>query len=308
MDARPVLRFTARDAEENAILVRGIGPSRIAPVHIQLHPSGAMRLMMGEVPRMWMRPSEDYWDCDLVIAAGPAPLRLAPVAGKRNPSASWTRTFAELLREETSPSPFRGADVEGTILKSREHERSYQTRKVTLDRIEAAIHDCLFRWDLWHIHLLPTRVLSPANDGRVRFFRKLARKKTLPPVLAMWCSGLATHLVLDGHDRLHAALLENVLPEVITIQEARPTEARDAWTARQAKQAEILLQVPPTSPEHEARMRIYASEVWTHPRPTSEAKSPSHPMRIRFDAWQQEVRLACRARGVEVPPEMLRPA
>jgi hypothetical protein len=124
----------------------------------------------------------------------------------------------------------------------------------------------------------------------------------------MWCSGLATHLVLDGHDRLHAALLENVMPEVITIQESRPKEPLDVWTARQAKQAEILLRVPPTSPEHEARIRMYASEVWTNPRPTSEAKSPSHPMRIRFDAWQQEVRLACRTRGVEVPPEMLRPA
>jgi hypothetical protein len=307
-NARPVLRLTAQDAEENAILVQGIGPSRIAPVHIQLHPSGAMRLMMGQVPRMWMRPTEGYYECDVVIAEGPSPLRLAPLTEKRNPSASWTRTFAELLREESSPSPFRGGDVTATIHRSRDHNHSPNSCVWMLREMQEAVDEGYYPWDRVYTNLLPTRVLSPANDGRVRFFRKLARKKTLPPVLAMWCSGLATHLVLDGHDRLHAALLENVMPEVITIQESRPKEPLDVWTARQAKQAEILLRVPPTSPEHEARIRMYASEVWTNPRPTSEAKSPSHPMRIRFDAWQQEVRLACRTRGVEVPPEMLRPA
>lgn len=267
-----------------------------------------MRLMMGEVPRMWMRPAEGYYECDLVFAEGASPLRLPPLTEKRNPGASWTRTFAELLREETSPSPFRGGDVEATIHKSGDHNHSTNDCARMLLEMQEAADEGYYPWDRVWTNLLPTRVLSPAKDGRVRFFRKLARNKTLPPVLAMWCSGLATHLVLDGHDRLHAALLENVMPEVITIQESRPKEALNAWTARQAKHAEILLRVPSTSPEHEARMRMYASEVWTAPRPTSEAKSPAHPMRIRFDVWQQEVRLACRARNVDVPQEMLRDA
>ena len=44
---------------------------------------------------------------------------------------------------------------------------------------------------------------------------------------ACWWSGLSTHLVLDGHDRLHASLLEDVMPEVVTIREVRPKEALD---------------------------------------------------------------------------------
>jgi hypothetical protein len=55
------------------------------------------------------------------------------------------------------------------------------------------------------------------DEGRVRWWRKKAREQALPPILALWVSGLAACIIVDGHCRLRAALLEGVAPDIITI-------------------------------------------------------------------------------------------
>jgi hypothetical protein len=59
----------------------------------------------------------------------------------------------------------------------------------------------------WQI--LPLRGLSDPAAGRVKSYRKQARDGVLPPVLLWWISGLDLYVVLDGHDRLVAALAKS---------------------------------------------------------------------------------------------------
>lgn len=47
--------------------------------------------------------------------------------------------------------------------------------------------------------------------------RKRARDGTLPPALATWISGLDMFLLLDGHDRRKAALLEGKAPPLLVL-------------------------------------------------------------------------------------------
>jgi hypothetical protein len=68
--------------------------------------------------------------------------------------------------------------------------------------------------------VLPLRRLSPINAGRVKSYRRQLREGILPPALLWWVSGLNTLLVLDGHDRITAALAEQTLPEVIVLAPA----------------------------------------------------------------------------------------
>ncbi|WP_406279906.1 hypothetical protein [Embleya sp. NBC_00896] len=75
----------------------------------------------------------------------------------------------------------------------------------------------------WEI--LPLRPLSPADAGRVKAYRKQVRDETLPPVLLWWVGMLATHVVLDGHDRLAASIAERRVPPLLAL--SRPT-AHDA--------------------------------------------------------------------------------
>ncbi|MFF0473171.1 hypothetical protein [Streptomyces sp. NPDC004284] len=75
--------------------------------------------------------------------------------------------------------------------------------------------------------LLPLRALSPVEAPRVRAYRRQYREGVLPPVFAWWISGLDSPVVLDGHDRLTAALAEGGRPEVLLLSRAPDA----AWVA-----------------------------------------------------------------------------
>ncbi|MGW5779454.1 hypothetical protein [Streptomyces sp. NPDC003863] len=75
--------------------------------------------------------------------------------------------------------------------------------------------------------LLPLRSLSPVEAPRVRAYRRQYREGVLPPVFAWWISGLGSPVVLDGHDRLTAALAEGGRPRVLVL--SRASDA--AWVA-----------------------------------------------------------------------------
>lgn len=55
------------------------------------------------------------------------------------------------------------------------------------------------------------------NSGRLKWWRKKVRENTLPPILLYFVSGLDTYIILDGHYRLMASILENVAPNILTI-------------------------------------------------------------------------------------------
>ncbi|MET8837471.1 hypothetical protein ABZV78_26660 [Micromonospora sp. NPDC004540] len=65
--------------------------------------------------------------------------------------------------------------------------------------------------------ILPLRRLAAPDSARVRSWRRRVRDGTLPPVLLWWVSGLQTLLVLDGHDRIVAALAEGSRPAVLVL-------------------------------------------------------------------------------------------
>lgn len=80
--------------------------------------------------------------------------------------------------------------------------------------------------------VLPLRRLSAADAHRVKAYRRQHREGVLPPVLLWWVSGLATLLVLDGHDRLTAALAEGAAPDVVVLA---PT-ANPRWISAAQRQ------------------------------------------------------------------------
>ncbi|MGV8637293.1 hypothetical protein ACV35N_35130, partial [Pseudomonas aeruginosa] len=59
------------------------------------------------------------------------------------------------------------------------------------------------------------------DEGRVKWWRKKAREGELPPVLALRLNCLDACVILDGHCRLRAGLLENVAPDAAV--------ARGSW-------------------------------------------------------------------------------
>lgn len=68
--------------------------------------------------------------------------------------------------------------------------------------------------------LLPLRALSAPDAPRVQAYRRRFREGVLAPVLLWWISGLNVPVVLDGHDRLVAALAEGGRPRILLLSRA----------------------------------------------------------------------------------------
>ncbi|MBT2443568.1 hypothetical protein J7E93_26435 [Streptomyces sp. ISL-36] len=76
--------------------------------------------------------------------------------------------------------------------------------------------------------LLPLRALSHPEAPRVKAYRRQYREGVLPPVLTWWVSGLHSPVVLDGHDRLTAALAEGGRPRLLILSR----KVDEDWVAR----------------------------------------------------------------------------
>ncbi|MFN8673413.1 MAG: hypothetical protein U0457_15180 [Candidatus Sericytochromatia bacterium] len=55
------------------------------------------------------------------------------------------------------------------------------------------------------------------NSSRVKFWRKKIKENSLPPIFILYLSFLEEFIIIDGHSRLMASILENVKPKIIAI-------------------------------------------------------------------------------------------
>lgn len=91
----------------------------------------------------------------------------------------------------------------------------------------------------WNVHnatleVLPLRRMSARDNARVKAYRRHAREGLLPPVLVWWVSGLDSYVVLDGHDRLVAAIAEDHEPTLLAV-----STATTSWRVESAVEREV---------------------------------------------------------------------
>jgi hypothetical protein len=85
---------------------------------------------------------------------------------------------------------------------------------------------------------IPLRRLDSPDAARVKAYRRQLVEGHLPPVLLWRISAFDGYVVLDGHDRLAAALAEGVEPPVLVLDRAAHNDDRDAWLAAAAARYE----------------------------------------------------------------------
>ncbi|MHA7629145.1 hypothetical protein [Corallococcus sp. M7] len=149
--------------------------------------------------------------------------------------------------------------------------------------------------------VLGLRVPSSPEDGRVKSWRKRARDGTLPPVLLLYVDILAKWLVLDGHDRLHAALLEGVEPPLLGLWPV-VTPRRPASTVREEGalfSAEFQLRAGATPETVDRVNRMLVLNFTPAPRGTV---SRAWPIPGGRETWREEI-ITRRRRGWLPPLE-----
>lgn len=170
---------------------------------------------------VYVRPKVESWTSPL------APIRADDVRAGRN----WLWRFAgSLVSSERGPlyaSKFRFTET--TCLR-RGDEASHRGDLPAPPHLRGYAEA---QQQFWNEHfasgapllpggIAPLRRLNADDEGRLKWWRKVARAGELPPVLLWYVEVLEKHVVLDGHVRLEAALHEDVQVRVVQLWQENP--------------------------------------------------------------------------------------
>jgi hypothetical protein len=195
-----------------------------------------LRIALAGQAILWSKIEADYYGYKLLRRASltstaiiaPIPFSLVrrhSVADSGCTHQRWARSYLHML-QRSNASPLRDGQWRLTSYKDGKTLRTIPFE--TLEKIVLQKSLGYVPWDFGDaLYPITLRTMSDADSGRVKAWRKHARAGTLPPILLYWISGLATHVVLDGHDRLLAAYLEKVAApalslECVQMQETQP--------------------------------------------------------------------------------------
>ncbi|HBP6128157.1 hypothetical protein ACIUYH_12465 [Pseudomonas aeruginosa] len=225
-------------------------------LHLQSGGQARIRLMRGDQPLLWATqlPYHDgIWLVKSLVAASPAQASVPPIdsptlealRGLRGEARykAWSRHFVEALRASPGSCLEAGRWLLRLSLAEQapawQPPQSHDSRERVLERwryrsvgrdallpdwrfysLEKVLDDDWVQWlDWWgrdNDALIALRRVED-DEGRVKWWRKRAREGELPPVLALRLNCLDACVILDGHCRLRAGLLENVAPEILVL-------------------------------------------------------------------------------------------
>ncbi|RKI49329.1 hypothetical protein D7Y27_03540 [Corallococcus sp. AB004] len=302
-------------------------------LHVEATRPYLLRVMLGEQPLFWMRV-DDWWD-GCAWLRGPAKLAgaFAPITAeeaRRPPDpgspgwwAAWNRWWIHQL-EASEPSllhagrwclrPLQAAPVTKA--------QGYSTVPIIGTGVlpeppcglDAALRFPPFRTEDWSWAgpgvlpersggVMPLRAPSPGDDSRVKAWRKHVRDGTLPPILLTYFALAERWLVVDGHDRLHAALMEGREPPLLGLWSFTETPVGEDLSTlfRQdgaMKAAELRLRARPGEVD-----AVNRSLLRDHESVRRLAVTRAFPLRGGAAAWKAEVTAWCKGSGVEVSPD-----
>lgn len=231
------------------------GPwARRPSLHVEAAPGYRLRLTSGGEPLLWAR-IDGWWDlCGVLRGPASRPWRLPMLSAAEvrkvthaAGSERWWEAWVWRLGRELAHSPqsvlhagrwclrplhsIRAASAGGYPISTLEWRVSQPPQPPHSP--EGVLRFERFELEDWSQHgqpeeervgigaLLPLRAPSSEEDGRVKSWRKVARDGALPPVVLLYVDLLMKWLVLDGHDRLHAALREGVTPHLLGLWPVR---------------------------------------------------------------------------------------
>src|SRR5262249_35857432 len=137
---------------------------------------------------------------------------------------------------------------------------------------------------------------APADDGRVKYFKKLALAGTLPPVIVLFVTALNAHVVLDGHDRLVAAAEATRRIPMLRLVHVVPTGAETPppiVTALERAHADLAAAGKDLRAMNAALAHAHA------PRDAVVWRTRAWPVPGGAPAWDAEVRARAREENVD---------
>ncbi len=214
---------------------------RAPPVHLQSCNNARMKLIGPNGPIFWATFANDYYGVHLLKANTDhfSPIASTAISSaeienrKREPHENWLPSWARFFADQLAISPMSmlhpglwmmqsvphkyGWVFEG-MHENKSHIRNW--RSPIYDVKDALEKDALvyIDWEAAGSARLLNLKVPNAESGRVKWWRKKARENALPPILVWYLSNLTDYVIIDGHDRLQAAILEDMPPDFLVLQ------------------------------------------------------------------------------------------
>lgn len=202
------------------------------------------RIALGEDSLAWARPSID-WQSLVWIGEGrrDSLAVIPPIRSDAREQTSWPAFFARALGRSEGLLGAGAWELGALVQKEGRDEHLPSDRSPHAPFGAYGLLRCvhepqsrLFRWVRYAApNVFALREASPADSSRVRVWRKHARQSALPPALLWWVSSMAAYLVLDGHDRLLAASLEEKPIGAVALYNHRDEPLDPHWMASVAE-------------------------------------------------------------------------
>lgn len=174
---------------------------------------------------------EDGWHgLDLILGDEPSRPSIPPFTAEQarrwaDDPRAWAVWFREQLRA-ASTSPLHTGDWRVTGTHDPQGSALLPPGWRLVDWVGGTAHH---DFGTRETPLIPLRPLSPQDAGRVRAHRRLCREGALAPVLVWEVSGIAGFVIIDGHDRVVAALTEGRPVPFLVLQRHDHERVAERW-------------------------------------------------------------------------------
>lgn len=279
--------------------------SRQPPCRLETGPNQRIQLMQGSTPLLWATLLDDYAGVHLLRSHADAPHAVPPdalssatieqIRARPAPErlSLWSRHFAQTLAH--SPQTFmhpglwliagvqpqnQGWQFTGEALSGK------QMLAWPLTGVREALNDSPVDFVDWWFRsgrdVFSLRRKAPADDGRLKWWRKKAREGSLPPILLWYTTCMNAYVIADGHLRLQAALLEDRPPEFLVVSSAReihwatdPVSQQHFMESLNRKMAHSRGQAPSVERMNALLMAAFDDRPVLEPRTHAWARIPS---------------------------------
>lgn len=211
-------------------------------------------ILNGDEPVAWFRV-DDWWD-DVYMLRAPERARCSPLASLRASliddapargedgalESYWLRVYFDALVQahhrvlwagEWELEYLAGSEYVSRYGFGRRGQFTEEVRQEQRSRAVIASERLGLPWRAKREDELET--------SRVKYWRKIARRGETPPILVLELDPFGACVVIDGHDRLQAALEARRLPDYVILRALRVMRRdREVRDALQSKQDEIV--------------------------------------------------------------------
>jgi hypothetical protein len=215
-------------------------------LHLESFNNARIKLVSGDDPVFWATISKDYYgvwflkayhcrdnkSLQLVSHINSQDIEIRKGLSREQWLRSWMTYFIKELSDEGRRLLHDGLwflkAYQGRVNKDKwEYSAFTNTRHVSSGafyNVKDCLTDQATRWVDWEINgsgdLLSLRRVYD-DSSRVKWWRKKVKEGSLPPIVCWYINCLDAYIIIDGHDRLRASIIEGVPPDILCLYSAQ---------------------------------------------------------------------------------------